>query len=1034
MHLPQPRVLLHFDRCSAPRRHLSATALRRSGHKTQANTDGKAYTQSLRLPKTRFSLWNDPSKDDALRYKTCDKLYQQQWNNAERPLFVLHDGPPYANGDLHLGHALNKILKDIINRFHVLIGHRVHYTPGWDCHGLPIESKVLQKLGKRPNELAPEEIRVAAEAFAKQEVETQQDQFQQFGVMANWTPESTYRTMEHDYEMRQLRIFQGMVEKGLIYRHYRPVYYSPSSSSALAEAELVYNDKHISHSAYVAFKLESDSPQMSPVLRTLISGRADVRLLVWTTTPWTLTANMAIAVNPEMMYKAVAPSDDPSAPLDIIAVDREQALAEVTNGKVSVAEFQGSDLVSATYRPIFAQLQGGSEPGSLPIIPSSHVTPESGTGLVHCAPAHGAEDYEVFRTLGLLSSSSSLGSLLCHVDTQGCFTDGVADVIGNDASNALIGKEVLSEGGKAIVKLLENTGALRKMEKIRHRYPYDWRTDKPVIVIATSQWFANIDKIKDDSIAALKDVSFYPAGSRNRLETYVRSRSEWCISRQRVWGVPIPALHHIPSGRAVLDSESLSHILSVLQDKHTEYWWKGPVEEFVPPSLRDGMDAQQLAETWRKGTDTMDVWFDSGTSWSMLEDLYSKTGPENRSGKRFGADVCLEGSDQHRGWFQSQLLTAIGAATTKERGKAAPYGTLITHGMVLDEKGYKMSKSKGNVVSPMTIINGGENKKKAPAYGTEVLRLWAASVEFTKDVHIGPILLSQCAETLRKIRNSARFILGVLGDQPCSDRVERKDLGLAERYVMHELFKLEKVAQQSYAAYDFPRVVNALANFANITLSSLYLDITKDCLYANANDNLQRRAVVTVLEQVLLGMTRVAAPILPYVAEEIHQILNGDTESSVFSQQWMPTTSSWEDLEAEREMDDLLRVRTKVLSVLARAREAKKLRSSLEADVELVLPEADPKNPHPLLDLLQREEQFLKTLFIVSNVKLSTKSSATARSPSWQYVEHIQLEDSDRSIELIARPAALSKCPRCWTYSRPADSELCPRCSHVLES
>ncbi|KAI0938609.1 hypothetical protein AcW1_001709 [Taiwanofungus camphoratus] len=963
----------------------------------------------------------------------------EQWKQRDDPLFVLHDGPPYANGDLHMGHALNKILKDIINRYHVLLGHRVHYLPGWDCHGLPIENKVLQMLGKDPNDLTPNEIRLEAEAFAKREVQKQLNEFRQLGIMADWGLETTYRTLDKDYELRQLGIFQKMVVKGLIYRHYRPVYYSPSSRSALAEAELEYKDNHISHSAYVAFELEPDSVQMGTTLRTLVSSGRNVRLLVWTTTPWTLTANMAIAVNPDMMYKAVASSDDPAAPLDIFAVDRERVLMNtLVLGTVPMAEFQGSDLVGATYRPIFSSLldstQETTSSTSLPIISSSHVTPDSGTGLVHCAPAHGAEDYAVFRELGLLSSSSP-ANLLCHVDGLGQFTEDVVDIVGKKAAVTLVGKYVLGDGGKAIVALLSEAGALRLMEKYRHRYPYDWKTDKPVIVIATSQWFANLEKIKDDAITSLGDVIFYPPASRNRLESFIRSRSEWCISRQRVWGVPIPALYHIPSDHAVLDGESLAHIISVLQEKGAAYWWDGPVDEFVPPALREGMDSEQLKETWRKGTDTMDVWFDSGTSWSMLDKLYQQLGGTSKEaqkpkGRHFGADVCLEGSDQHRGWFQSQLLTAIGSAHTEERERTSPYGTVITHGMVLDEAGKKMSKSLGNIVSPMTVINGGQNKKKDPAYGAEVLRLWAATVEFTKDMSIGPTVLSQCAESLRKIRNSARFILGVLEDRRCLDKLERRDFRLVERFIMNELYKLENTALQGYATYDFPRVINALSNFANITLSSLYLDITKDCLYANAKSSLERRVIVAVLNQVLTTMTSVLAPVLPHLAEEIHATLPDAGETSVFTKKWIPLDPEWEDLQAETDMSYLLTVRSKVLSALEGARRDKLLKSSLEADVFLIVPNISQESK--FLDLLRREESFLKTLFIVSDVCLTEEGSLGTESPAWLYSESLSLQDCDEELRIHIRPAALHKCPRCWTYTRHEEDTLCRRCSDVL--
>ncbi|KAI0371272.1 isoleucyl-tRNA synthetase [Pilatotrama ljubarskyi] len=1011
------------------------------------------WGDTLLLPKTAFPLYNDPSKEPGLRNKTTEELYRWQWEHAQGPLFVFHDGPPYANGDLHMGHALNKILKDIINRYHVSLGHRVNYMPGWDCHGLPIENKVLKQLGVEINQLAPSQIRDEAEKFARKEVASQMEQFRALGVMADWSPKTTYRTLDPEYELRQLDIFKAMVEKGLIYRQHRPVHYSPSSRSALAEAELVYNDKHVSHSVYVSFQLDPTSPHMSDTLRALTAGKRKVSLLVWTTTPWTLTANMAIAVNPEMRYHIVAVKDleqESAESIFIYAADREQALREVQglfpSSPEPLGELDGSDLVGATYRPIFASLHGSTASlPSLPIIPSSHVTRDSGTGLVHCAPAHGAEDYAVMQTLGLISSSAPSSSpepaastsssvvtdLLCHVNGLGQFTEDVADVVGKEAATRLVEKDVLEQGGREIVALLTEIGALRKVQRFKHRYPYDWKTDKPVIVLATSQWFANLDNIKEDAIAALEDVSFVPAISRNRLESFIRSRSEWCISRQRVWGVPIPALYHLPSNSAVLDSDSLTHIMSVLRERGPRYWWDGPVSAFVPPSQREGMSDAQLDEVWRKGTDTMDVWFDSGTSWSMLDALYRDPATANQEGKErqrtFGADVCLEGSDQHRGWFQSQLLTAIGSATDPSRARAAPYSTLITHGMVLDEGGKKMSKSLGNIVSPMTIINGGEGMNEK-AYGPDILRLWAATVEFGKDMSIGPTMLQQCAETMRKIRNSSRFILGSLGDQPYAHKVGRAELGLADRYVLHRLHRLDHTARAGYEAYNFPQVINELSYFANITLSSFYFDINKDCLYAERELGLERRRVLAVLDQVLKTMTSVLAPVLPHLAEEIHTTLHGPDAPSVFTVPWTPLPEEFIDAQAEQDMDKLLRIRSKVFALLEQARKDGVVKSSLSADVAMNISSAATSD---VIDLLGREENTLKALFGVSGVSLSDRS-VDETTPAWQYKESIEVKGTE--IELAVRPAALHKCPRCWTYTRHEHEELCRRCADVVRA
>ncbi|KII91192.1 hypothetical protein PLICRDRAFT_37894 [Plicaturopsis crispa FD-325 SS-3] len=1009
------------------RRNLSSSRPH-SAEKSTAPVDNKAFSATLLLPETAFPLYSDPSEREVLfQGKTCEDLYQWQWNNAQGPLFVFHDGPPYANGRLHMGHALNKIIKDIINRYQVLQGRKVHYMPGWDCHGLPIESKTLKELGKNSRLLPPSTIRAAAKATAEREIAIQRDEFRRLGIMADWSQGSTYRTLDRAYEIRQLRVFQKMVERGLIYRHYRPVHYSPSSRSALAEAELEYNEEHISHSVYVSFVLIPDSKASASLRRVLTLAQVQdlkTKVLVWTSTPWTLTANMGIAVHPDLAYSVVKlTTPEHGGDLLIVATERVHALAKITGPVDVITSLRGSDLLDATYLPIFHRLNPGKAT-PFNIIPASHVNSKSGTGLVHCAPAHGAEDYTAFRSQGLISSDTAM---LCHVDGEGKFTQGVIDVVGADAAESLIGNEVLKGGSTAVVELLRQTGTLWAVEKYKHKYPYDWKTKKPIIVTATSQWFANLENIKDDALGALQDVNFIPQASRNRLQTYVRDRSEWCISRQRVWGVPIPALRHVPSDTVILDSTTLSHILPILSEKGVEYWWDGPAEEFVPPSLagRGG--------PWEKGTDTMDVWFDSGSSWSMLEET-GFAAPE--SGRRHLADVCLEGSDQHRGWFQSQLLTCIGS-NSGVANPASPYGTLITHGMVLDEKGKKMSKSDGNIISPMTIINGGKDKQKNPAYGADVLRLWAATVEYSNDMPIGPTVLSQCSESLRRIRNSARFILGNIGDAESRRDfipVPREAMGLIERYVMNELYNVETIAREGYESYNFAKAMTALINLANVTLSSFYLDITKDCLYANALNSPERRAVVTVLAQTLSTITSVMAPVLPHLAEEIHHINQRGTDKaaglSVFATTPTPLGAEWHEPEVREEMDQLLGVRSVVLSLLEQARQAKQLKNSLEAEVDLIV--TGDAEDSQLVKLLRDNEDSLKTIFIVSDAYVENEGSLGTSSPEWVYTTSMAIPGCEDELGIRVRPSTLAKCPRCWTYSRPPQDVLCGRCATVV--
>ncbi|KAL5514197.1 hypothetical protein ACEPAG_2285 [Sanghuangporus baumii] len=1034
---------------------------------TRAPDNSKAYSKTLCLPKTPFPQWCDPQKSELpFRAKTTSDLYKSQEEHAQGSLFVLHDGPPYANGNLHMGHAMNKILKDIINRFRLLQGQKINYVPGWDCHGLPIEAKTLKELKKEAHELPAYVIRRAAKAVAEREIETQKSEFQELGIMADWSKEGTYRTLgmfksnldvleadvrlsDRTYELRQLRLFHKMVEKGLIYRNYRPVHFSPSSRSALAEAELNYRDDHVSRSVYVLFNMDASSiNSASPLAGLLKDKKQSIKLMVWTTTPWTLTANMGIAVNPEMIYSVLEMA---SGNTIIVAKERLSVLSSILGETPEVFSLKGSDLVGVYYYPLFPDTPRSLAP--FRIIAAPHVTPDSGTGLVHCAAAHGAEDYAAFRALGLLGEHDS-NTLVCHVDGEGCYSRGVIDVVGPQLGERLVGLDVLVEGTNTVVDILkEMKGVLMKEEKIKHRYPYDWKTDKPIIVTATSQWFTSLESIKEETLATLKDVEFYPPESRNRLESFIRSRSEWCISRQRVWGVPIPSLHHKPTGESVLTPESLTHILSVLEEKGPEYWWDGPVAEFVPPSLKKGSSDSELAEEWTKGTDTMDVWFDSGSSWSLLAErgLRSRT-----DGRQAYADVCLEGSDQHRGWFQSMLLTAVASAAEAKDEIVLPYRKLVTHGMVLDQEGKKMSKSLGNIISPMTVIRGGKDEKKEPAYGTDALRFWAASVEFWRDAPLGHKVLSQSAEALRKIRNTAKFILGNIGDrrdQPTLSSIDMSTLSIADKYVLGELLKMDQSVRTCYKDLNFARAVQSITYFCNVTLSALYFDITKDILYANRVDSVERQAVVAVLDQVLGTLMYMLAPITPHLAEEIFYYRNGAQAEksegpSIFSNPWRPLMdnpdcSKWTDDQVADEMDILLKLRDTINGLLEVARSEKKLGSSLEAEVDIIVPDVMSSwlsEDNVVANTFLRHADFLKTLFIVSDIELIDEGSlgVSADGDWWSYTGSVELpggpgEDDWQTLGVRVRPARRQKCPRCWTYTRPEAEALCERCKDAIE-
>ncbi|GAA6059397.1 hypothetical protein JCM10212_003629 [Sporobolomyces blumeae] len=972
------------------------------------------YSESLNLPKTAFPLRAEAAKREKLFWKrTTDDLYEWQAKQTDRPLFVLHDGPPYANGSLHCGHALNKITKDIINRSKLIQGHRIHYVPGFDTHGLPLELKALSALKKPASSLLPQEIRAAARREAEKGIELQTGEFKSFAVMGEW--EKPYKTMDWSYEKRQLQVVRDMVGKGLIVTHNRPTLYSPSSRTALAEAELEYRDDHVSRSVYVAFPVKALGEGLETAFESMgiDLGRESVSLAAWTTTPWTLPSNLAIAVSPTMEYSLVRRADTNA--LLVVAAERIAALAEIFETSLKpVATFLGSSLLSTTYTSVLDS-SDSSASAPRPVIPASYVTATTGTGLVHTSPAHGIEDFESYRSFqSSLPESSPHKSrdIHCAVDAEGRLSD-VLEKFGleRDVVERLKGKDVLKDGSAEVIRLLEENKTLLREVEVQHKFPYDWRTKKPVIFRASSQWFANLENVKEDAVKALESVDFFPSRGARTLEMYVRGRSEWCISRQRAWGVPIPVVYSYPAGSTDpisastphLTPSSIDHIISVFEaNGGTDYWWKGSAEEFVEPAELE--QSRTAGLEWRKGTDTLDVWFDSGCSWTLLREA----GVSSERGSL--ADVYFEGSDQHRGWFQSSLLTRV--ASADQGGEpVAPYKDLLTHGMVLDDKGRKMSKSLGNVISPNTVIQGGKNKKLEPAYGTDLLRIWVASVDSSRDVLIGPGILAQTFDGFRKIRNTARFMLGNLGQEKREDFAVH-DLGLVERYMLHELHTLDRTVREAFATYQFNRAYQALAAFSNSTLSSFYFDVTKDTLYADSRESLPRRHVIHTLQHIFDTYLSVLAPLAPLLAEEIYHYSLGASEDpsvdatgvhSVFERVWPEPNEEWSNSQIKAEMDELLALRTEVLGLLEEARNDKKIGSSAEARV--VLSSASP--------VVTKHHNALKALFIVSEVSLA---KAVPPDAAWQYASPPSSQSATRATVL---PATMHKCVRCWQHSIP---------------
>ena len=647
------------------------------------------------------------------QFWTDHHIYEDLSQNNPGEVFVLHDGPPYANGDLHIGHALNKILKDTINKFQLLQGRKVRYVPGWDCHGLPIELKVLQNIQPENRaKLTPLKLRWKARDFALKTVEKQSKSFQRYGIWGDW--ENPYLTLKPEYEAAQIGVFGKMALKGYIYRGFKPVYWSPSSQTALAEAELEYPEGHTSRSIYVTFDVKSLSETAQPLLSEYLPT---LKVAIWTTTPWTIPGNLAVSLNPDLTYAVVKSGDD----YLIVAEDLIEQLTETLESSFKViTTLPGKALEHSTYQHPLFERQG-------PLVLGDYVTTESGTGLVHTAPGHGQEDYQVGQQYGL--------DLLSPVDGEGTFT--------KDAG-PFAGLNVLNGGNDAVIEALQSAGALLKEESYAHKYPYDWRTKKPVILRATEQWFASVDGFREAVLDAIATVNWIPAQGQNRITSMVSERSDWCISRQRNWGVPIPVFYNDATGEPLLNEETIKHVQAIVAEKGSDAWWELDNDELLPEPYRsDG-------NTYRKGTDTMDVWFDSGSSWAAVCD--------QREPLKYPAEMYLEGSDQHRGWFQSSILTSV--ATNGH----APYKTVLTHGFVLDEQGRKMSKSIGNVVDPAIVISGGKNQKQDPPYGADVLRLWVSSVDYASDVPLGKNILKQMADVYRKIRNTSRFLLGNLHD------------------------------------------------------------------------------------------------------------------------------------------------------------------------------------------------------------------------------------------------------------------------------
>ena len=951
-----------------------------------ALTDPGAYKDTVHLPKTDFDMRANAVKrePELQKFWAEQQIYEHLSQNNPGDLFILHDGPPYANGALHIGHALNKILKDTINKYQLLQGRKVRYVAGWDCHGLPIELKVLQTL--KPEErkqLTPISLRHKAKEYALKAVEMQLQSFKRYGVWGDW--DHPYLTLMPDYEAAQIGVFGQMVIKGYIYRGLKPVHWSPSSKTALAEAELEYPEGHTSRSIYAAFKVTSWSEE----LQSLDPFLSELGVAIWTTTPWTIPANLAVSVNPDLVYAVVEVGSDFSSQFKylIVAKDLIDRLSEILGTTLTEkATMIGRSLEHCTYRhPLFDRQ-------SEVVIGGDYVTTDSGTGLVHTAPGHGQEDYQVGLRYGL--------PLLSPVDDNGDFTA---------EAGQFAGLNVLGDGNSAVIQALADAGSLLKEEPYVHKYPYDWRTKKPTIFRATEQWFASVEGFRDEALAAIAEVRWIPAQGENRITPMVAERSDWCISRQRSWGVPIPVFYDESTGEPLLNEETIAYVQAIVAEKGSDAWWELPIEELLPETYCNN------GNTYRKGTDTMDVWFDSGSSWAAVL--------KQRDDLRYPADIYLEGSDQHRGWFQSSLLTSVAV------NGYAPYKTVLTHGFTLDEQGRKQSKSLGNVVDPMIVIEGGKNQKEEPPYGADILRLWVSSVDYTSDVPIGKTILKQMSDVYRKIRNTARFLLGNLHDfDPAKDAIAYEQLPELDRYMLHRMTEVFNDVQEAFESFQFFRFFQTVQNFCAVDLSNFYLDVAKDRLYISGTNDLRRRSCQTVLAIALENLARAIAPVLCHMAEDIWQAVPYTTPyKSVFQAGWVKLEDSWKAPELAEKWEILRQIRAEVNRVLEKARTEKYIGSSLEAKV-LLFPRNLKSEILEQANLSENGVDELRYLFLTSQVSL-------VKSPG-DFV-NLQYQADLEDLTIGITKAEGEKCDRCWNYSIHVGEFkehplLCERCAPII--
>ena len=919
------------------------------------------YDSTLNLPKTLFEMRAGLPKKEPAMLEDWEKndLYNNLIkHNDGKPKFVLHDGPPYANGNIHMGTALNKIIKDIIIRDKNMEGFQAPYVPGFDTHGLPIELKALSSLGEKKKDISKLELRQICEKFATEHIDIMSDQFKRLGVIGDF--EHPYLTLKPEFEARQIEIFGEMAKKGYIYKGMKAVYWCPEDRTALAEAEIEYAEDECD-SIYVRFKL-TDDPNGVLAKHNIPLDKAWI--VIWTTTTWTLPANVATCLNPNLEYAFVKIGDA----YHIMA----RELVESTMKGCHIDEYEvlpetvlGSELELMQYQHPFLDRKGL-------VILGDHVTLEGGTGCVHTAPGHGVEDFEV------CVNHYPQVPVVVPVDDAGRLTA--------EAGEKFAGLKVW-DANKVILEHIKESGHLMGVQHITHQYPHCWRCHHPIIFRATEQWFCSIDAFKEDVYKAIDSVHWQPAWGHDRMAGMVRDRSDWCISRQRVWGVPIPVFYCKKCGKYHITDASIKAVSDLFRKEGSDAWYKYDANDILPKTEV----CECGASDWEKDPDIMDVWFDSGSTWSAV----CRERPE----LRWPVDMYMEGADQFRGWFQSSLLTSVATQGV------APYREVLCHGWVVDAQGKQMHKSAGNGMEPSEIIRD---------YGADIIRLWVASSDYTVDVRAGKEIFRQLSEAYRKMRNTARFMLGNINDfDPAKDMVDDDQLFEIDRWALEACNKLTATMRDAYEHYDFSRAYHALYNFCVIDMSNFYMDVIKDRLYC-ADDH-ARRCAQTALYRILVDFTKLLAPILCFTSQEIWSYipkLDGMKDYVVFEQ--MPEAKAAADEAFEAKWDRIMAIRDDVKKVLEQARADKVIGSALEAGLTLYC----SKEVYDFLNAIPMDE--LADLFIVSHVDLVESEGG--------------VKGLVEGLGVSAAHAAGNKCLRCWKYETTVGEDgLCPRCAKVLQ-